>query len=147
MKPVFTFGEEVRVVRSIRNDGTLAGRKRGELLVRRGSTGFVREWGLFLQDQIIYQIHFLDTDLTVGCRGQELIPASCPWTAGNFQYGDTVAVTRTLTLAGEIVVTPGEEGQIQATGQGESGDDYIVSVGSRWFQVPPGALHLLEESL
>ena len=147
MKPVFTFGDEVRVVRSIRNDGTLAGRKRGDLLVRRGSTGFVREWGVFLQDQLIYQIHFLDTDLIVGCREQELIPASLPWSAGNFQYGDTVAVTQTLTLAGEAVVMPGEEGKIQATGQGDTGDYYIVSVGTRWFQVPALAIHLLEERL
>ena len=52
MRPKFTFSEEVRVVRAIRNDGTVAGFAPGALLVRRGSTGFVRDWGVFLQDQI-----------------------------------------------------------------------------------------------
>lgn len=78
MTPTFTFGDEVRVTRAIRNDGTMPGYTRGQLLVRRGSTGFVREWGVFLQDQIIYQIHFLDGDIMVGCRAQELIPAGQP---------------------------------------------------------------------
>jgi hypothetical protein len=82
MTPIFTFGDEVRVTRAIRNDGTMPGYTRGQLLVRRGSTGFVREWGVFLQDQIIYQIHFLDGDIVVGCRAQELIPAGQPWMPG-----------------------------------------------------------------
>lgn len=47
MRPKFTFSEEVRVVRAIRNDGTVAGFAPGALLVRRGSTGFVRDWGVF----------------------------------------------------------------------------------------------------
>ena len=53
MRPKFTFSEEVRVVRAIRNDGTVAGFAPGALLVRRGSTGFVRDWGVFFQDHII----------------------------------------------------------------------------------------------
>ncbi len=47
MTQKYAFGEEVRVTRAIRNDGTLFGYRRGDLLVRRGSTGFVREWGTF----------------------------------------------------------------------------------------------------
>ena len=86
MRPKFTFSEEVRVVRAIRNDGTVAGFAPGALLVRRGSTGFVRDWGVFLQDQIIYQIHFPETDRIIGCREQELIPITQPWLAGNLQY-------------------------------------------------------------
>ncbi|VTO24745.1 nifZ protein [Klebsiella variicola] len=68
MRPRFTFSEAVRVVRAIRNDGTYAGLPSGALLVRRGSIGYVRDWGVFLQDQIIYQIHFPDCDRVVGCR-------------------------------------------------------------------------------
>lgn len=45
MTPTFECGDAVRVVRALRNDGTFAGRARGELLVRRGSVGYVREWG------------------------------------------------------------------------------------------------------
>ena len=51
MRPRFTFSEAVRVVRAIRNDGTYAGLPSGALLVRRGSIGYVRDWGVFLQDQ------------------------------------------------------------------------------------------------
>nr|WP_318381718.1 nitrogen fixation protein NifZ [uncultured Enterobacter sp.] len=146
MRPRFSFGDEVRVVRSIRNDGTVAGRQRGDLLVRRGSVGYVREWGVFLQDQLIYQIHFLDGDQIIGCREQELIPAAQSWAAGQFQYGDTILLTRALAIGGNVVVTPGQQGRIQATGQGVKGDDYTVRVGDRWFLVPAIALHLLEEN-
>lgn len=47
MRPRFTFSEVIRVVRAIRNDGTYAGLPSGALLVRRGSIGYVRDWGVF----------------------------------------------------------------------------------------------------
>lgn len=146
MKPVYAFGDEVRVVRAIRNDGTMPGYPRGALLVRRGSTGFIREWGVFLQDQIIYQVHFLAQDLVVGCREQELIAGEAPWAAGQFQYGDTIACTCPLSIQGEVVVSPGQHGRIEATGQGAEGESYTVAFGERWFQVPPSAIRLLEEA-
>lgn len=145
MTPAFTFGDEVRVTRAIRNDGTMPGFARGQLLVRRGSTGFVREWGLFLQDQIIYQIHFLDTDLVVGCRGQELIPANQPWNAGMLQFGDLVTTLHSLSVNGVVAVRAGETGQIEATDQGDDGNSYTVTFSGRWFQVPASALRLAEE--
>ncbi|HAT2608664.1 TPA: nitrogen fixation protein NifZ [Kluyvera intermedia] len=144
MTPAFTFGDEVRVTRAIRNDGTMPGYARGQLLVRRGSTGFVREWGVFLQDQIIYQIHFLDGDIVVGCRGQELIPASEPWNAGMLQFGDRVISLQPLSVNGVVVVSVGETGQIEATDQGD-GNSYTVTFSGRWFQVPASALRLAEE--
>lgn len=145
MTPAFTFGDEVRVTRAIRNDGTMPGYARGQLLVRRGSTGFVREWGVFLQDQIIYQIHFLDGDLVVGCRGQELIPASQPWDAGMLQFGDIVTTLQALSINGTVVVSAGATGQIEATDQGHDGNSYTVTFSERWFQVPASALRLAEE--
>lgn len=145
MTPAFTFGDEVRVTRAIRNDGTMPGYARGQLLVRRGSTGFVREWGVFLQDQIIYQIHFLDGDIVVGCRGQELIPASAPWNAGMLQFGDRVTALQPLSVNGVVVVSVGETGQIEATDQGNDGSSYTVTFSGRWFQVPASALRLAEE--
>lgn len=144
MTPAFTFGDEVRVTRAIRNDGTMPGYARGQLLVRRGSTGFVREWGVFLQDQIIYQIHFLEGDIVVGCRGQELIPASEPWNAGMLQFGDRVISLQPLSVNGVVVVSVGETGQIEATDQ-EDGNSYTVTFSGRWFQVPASALRLAEE--
>ena len=71
MKPEYDYGEVVRVVRTIRDDGTFPGKQRGDLIVRKGSTGYVRDVGVFLQDQLIYQIHFIEEDLIVGCRSQE----------------------------------------------------------------------------
>ncbi len=54
MRPTFIFSEAVRVVRAIRNDGTYAGLPSGALLVRRGSIGYVRDWGI-LAGPVIYQ--------------------------------------------------------------------------------------------
>ena len=49
----FDYGQAVRVIRNIRDDGTYPGAQRGTLLVRRGSVGFVRNRGTFLQDQVM----------------------------------------------------------------------------------------------
>ena len=145
MRPKFTFSEEVRVVRAIRNDGTGAGFAPGALLVRRGSRGFVRDWGVFLQDQIIYQIHFPESDRIIGCREQELIPIAQPWLAGNLQYGDSVTCLMALSVNGDVVVTAGQRGHIEATDRGESGDCYTVDFSGRWFRVPAQAIALTEE--
>lgn len=72
----FDYGDSVRITRSVRNDGTCPGLDIGNLLVRRGSVGFVMNVGAFLQDQIIYTVNFLDQDRIVGCREEELIGAS-----------------------------------------------------------------------
>lgn len=145
MSAVFAYGEEVRVIRAIRNDGTMPGFDRGEVLVRRGSTGFVREWGTFLMDQIIYQVHFLQGDLVVGCRLQELIPASQPWHAGMLQFGDVVTNLQPLSINGQVVVAAGDQGRIEGTDHGEDGNSYVVAFADRWFQVPVTALRLEEE--
>ncbi|MCX7086952.1 MAG: nitrogen fixation protein NifZ [Methylococcales bacterium] len=64
----FEFGELVRVTRNIRNDGTYPGMEVGEFLIRRGSLGNVTNVGTFLQDQIIFTVHFLSSGRMVGCR-------------------------------------------------------------------------------
>ena len=56
----FDYGDEVRVVRNVRNDGTYPGLDVGAFLVRRGSTGYVMNVGTFLQDHVIYSVHFLN---------------------------------------------------------------------------------------
>jgi nitrogen fixation protein NifZ len=144
MTPAFTFGDEVRVTRAIRNDGTMPGYARGQLLVRRGSTGFVREWGVFLQDQIIYQIHFLDGDIVVGCRGQELIPASEPWNAGMLQFGDRVISLQPFGQWRGGSQRRGNRAD-RSHRSGDDGNSYTVTFSGRWFQVPASALRLAEE--
>jgi nitrogen fixation protein NifZ len=90
MRPEYDYGDEVRVLRNVRNDGTYPGEPTGALLIRRGSTGFVRDVGTFLQDQIIYSVHFLDSDRIVGCRTEELQHADAPWTPSRFEFRDQV---------------------------------------------------------
>ena len=75
----FEYGETVRVTRNVRNDGTYPGMDVGELLIRRGSVGNVIEVGTFLQDQVIFTVHFLNHGRMVGCRLEELIGAEEPW--------------------------------------------------------------------
>ena len=79
MVPAFDYGDAVRVIRNVRNDGTYPGTDTGQLLIRRGSVGYVRNMGVFLQDQIIYSVHFVDQGgITVGCREPELIRPGPP---------------------------------------------------------------------
>lgn len=50
------YGDGVRLIRNVRNDGTYPGLDPGAPLVRRGSIGYVVNVGTFLQDQVIYSV-------------------------------------------------------------------------------------------
>jgi len=112
MLPEFEFGDEVRIIRNVRNDGTYPGMSIGELLVRRGSTGFVMNVGTFLQDQLIYTVNFLELNKIVGCREEELISIDEVWIPSKFESREKVRSRITLTVRGEVRVTPGMEGEI-----------------------------------
>jgi nitrogen fixation protein NifZ len=112
MRPEYDYGDEVRVLRNVRNDGTYPGEPTGALLIRRGSTGFVRDVGTFLQDQIIYSVHFLDSDRIVGCRTEELQHADAPWTPSRFEFRDQVVARLPLGLQGRVLVEAGEVGEV-----------------------------------
>jgi len=112
MRPRWDFGDPVRVTRNVRNDGTFPGASRGELLVRRGSIGHVRNVGSFLQDQIIYSVHFLQSDRVVGCREEELLGADELWVDSRFEVRQKVRATRALTVRGEPRVSIGSRGEI-----------------------------------
>lgn len=116
MKTQFSTGEVVRVIRNVRNDGTFPGSEVGDLLVRRGTLGHVRNIGTYLQDQVIYAVHFFDQahdiDRLVGCREEELISKQDPWTPSRFEFRDKVTCNRALAISGEIIVEPGTEGEI-----------------------------------
>lgn len=105
-------GDDVRVVRNLRNDGTYPGESTGALLVRRGSRGTVIDIGTFLQDQIIYTVHFLDTDRIVGCREEELIGADEPWFPSAFEAREKVAANRILALGAEVQIPRGAVGEV-----------------------------------
>ena len=106
------YGEAVRVVRNVRNDGTYPGLDPGAPLVRRGSVGYVIDIGTFLQDQIIYSVNFLDEGRIVGCREEELIGADEAWTPSRFEFRDKVRTTQRLAVAGEVLIEHGAVGEI-----------------------------------
>jgi len=114
MDAKFDYGEKVRVIKNIRNDGTFMGSNRGALLIRRGCEGYIKGVGKFLQDQVIYQVHFIEEGCTVGCRETELSDLASPWVDRKFERGDSVSVSKSLSSKGEIVVKAGDSGTVLA---------------------------------
>lgn len=106
------YGEAVRLVRNVRNDGTYPGLDPGAPLVRRGSVGYVVDVGTFLQDQVIYSVNFLDEGKIVGCREEELIGGDEPWTPSRFEFRDKVRAARQLAVGGEVLVPLGAIGEV-----------------------------------
>ncbi len=141
MQPRFEYGAAVRVVRALRNDGTFPGRDRGALLIRRGTVGHVRDVGTFLQDQIVYSVHFLAENLLVGCRETELIDADDPWVPSRFEFRDRVTPSRPLGIGGDVVAAPGDPGEVlKVLRDGPGGVAYHVRFAGRTLMVPETAL-------
>ena len=136
----FDFGEAVRVTRNLRNDGTYPGVEVGELLILRGSVGNLDEMGTFLQDQIIYTVHFLDQGRMVGCRAEELIPADAPWTPSCFEFRDKVSCTLNLAINGEIIIAKDSEGEILKVLRNTDPPQYHVRFPGITLQVPESSL-------
>ena len=142
----YDYGDEVRVIRNVRNDGTYPGLDVGAPLVRRGSVGYVVNVGTFLQDQVIYSVHFLNEQRLVGCREEELIAASEPWTPSRYEFRDKVQSRINLAVNGEIVTTIGEAGEILKVLRGRDSAEvhYHVRFPGRTLQVPENALAPLD---
>ena len=142
LQPRFACDEAVRVIRNLRNDGTYPGQPTGALLVRRGSIGYIRHIGVFLQDQIIYTVHFLDAgNRSVGCRENELIAAEAPWIPNRFERGDRVSARLALATGDERVAASGAIGEIIAViREPDTTVHYHVLFGQRVFRVPETAL-------
>lgn len=70
--PIFDFGAKVKSIKTVRNDGTYAGKDIGDVLVKKGDIGYVTSIGTFLQQFYIYAVDFVDTGHRVGMRGKEL---------------------------------------------------------------------------
>jgi nitrogen fixation protein NifZ len=112
VKTRWDLGDGVRVTRNVRNDGTYPGEETGALLIRRGSVGHVVDVGTFLQDQIIYSVHFLDDNRIVGCREEELLGADEPWVPSEYEFRQKVRAARTLATNGEVLVAAGSIGEV-----------------------------------
>lgn len=147
MRPRFELGAEVRVLRNVRNDGTFPGLALGAHLIRRGSTGYVCDFGRFLQDQIIYSVHFLAEDRRVGCREGELQPASEPWISTRFEFRDKVTARIALGSGARVLVRRGEMGEvIKVMRDTPEGVTYhVVFAGCNTLQVPESALEEVVE--
>ncbi|MBK1647203.1 nitrogen fixation protein NifZ [Rhabdochromatium marinum] len=148
MRPAYDYGDAVRVIRHLRNDGTFPGRDRGTLLIRRGSTGYVRDVGTFLQDQLIYSVHFVDQDLVVGCREQELQPAEAVWVESRFDTRDKVVASLTLASAGRVLVEAGTPGEVVKVLRGEREliGYHVQFPEANLLQVPESALEPADQS-
>jgi len=147
MRPRFEYGDEVRLVRSVRNDGTYPGLDTGTLLVRRGSVGYVRDVGTFLQDQLIYSVDFIEEKCMVGCREQELQLASDPWIPNRFEFREKVTPTIPLGIKGEVVAEPGDTGEIEKVlREQEGGPFYHVRFRGRTLMVAETSLDFSEET-
>ncbi|PPQ35502.1 nitrogen fixation protein NifZ [Rhodopila globiformis] len=70
--PLFRPGAKVYARYQVRNDGTMAGREIGEIVVKKGDVGYVRDIGTYLQRYYIYAVEFIDRGSVVGMRGREL---------------------------------------------------------------------------
>ncbi len=145
MRPRFEYGEAVRVIRNLRNDGTYPGKATGKLLVRRGSIGYVRDVGTFLQDQLIYSVDFVDQGIMVGCREQELQLESDPWIPSRFEFRDKVTPVVPLGINGEVIARPGDEGEIEKVDREcEGGPVYHLRITGRTLLVPEKALEFVQ---
>ncbi|NNM52882.1 MAG: nitrogen fixation protein NifZ [Pseudomonadales bacterium] len=142
MLPVYDYGDGVRLIRNVRNDGTYPGMPVGELLVRRGSLGCVHDIGTYLQDQLIYRVHFLDCGRTVGCRAEELQLAEAPWVNHAFEFRDQVQTNKVLAIQGEVRIICGQVGSVEKVLRSlERGVHYHVRFGDdQIYQVPESAL-------
>lgn len=153
MEQRFDFGQAVRLTRNVRNDGTFPGLEVGNLLVRRGSVGYVMNVGTFLQDQIIYTVNFLDQGRVVGCREEELIGADEPWVESRFETREKVRSRLALSIRGEVVVEAGSIGEVfkvlrDSDEEAQERVHYHVHFpGGHMLQVPEALLDSPEENL
>ena len=71
--PVYRYGDKVKAKRTVRNDGTYAGKEIGDVLVKKGEEGVVVSIGTFLQQFYIYGVEFVESGNRVGMKRRELL--------------------------------------------------------------------------
>lgn len=144
MNTKWEYGEAVRLIRNVRNDGTYPGLDPGDFLVRRGSIGYVVDVGTFLQDQIIYSVNFLEEGKIVGCREEELIGGDDEWTPSRFEFREKVRAAKQLSVGGQVLVELGAVGEvIKVIRDAENGVSYHIhfdSLAGRVLQIPEAIL-------
>ena len=74
-EPKYRTGQKVKLLEDIVNDGTYPHAKIGTLMMPKGSLGYIKDMGEFLQVIRVYEVHFFGADMEVeiiGCREHEL---------------------------------------------------------------------------
>jgi len=143
MQARWDYGDAVRVIRNVRNDGTYPGLEPGAFLVRRGSIGYVINVGTFLQDQIIYSVNFLDEGRVVGCREEELIGQEEEWLPSRFEFREKVRAAKALSMNGEVKVPLDSVGEVIKVIRGEGASSVIYHI---HFSCLPGEPLMVPES-
>ena len=145
----FEYGQAVRVIRNIRDDGTFPGSQRGKLLIQRGSVSFVRNRCTFLQDQVIYEVHFIDNgDRIVGCREEELIDVDAEWIESKYEFRQKVKSSHKLIINDELLADIGDEGQVlKVLKHDKDNIIYHVRLNGRTLLVPEAALEPVDEDI
>ncbi|MEA1917773.1 MAG: nitrogen fixation protein NifZ [Campylobacterota bacterium] len=72
---LYRTGQQVKLLEDIVNDGTYPHSKIGALMMPKGSIGYIKDMGDFLQVIRVYEVHFFGTPMEVeiiGCREHEL---------------------------------------------------------------------------
>ena len=136
MRPHYKYGDEVRVTRNVRNDGTYPGLETGAPLIRRGSVGYVQNIGTYLQEYTIYSVHFMEQDLLVGCKEEELLAADDHWVPSLYEFREKVETRIPLGMNGEVIVKQGDVGEILKVIRGEDSVSYHVLFTGRTLLVP-----------
>ncbi|MDR9830584.1 nitrogen fixation protein NifZ [Vibrio sp. FNV 38] len=139
----FEIGDEVRVSRTIHNDGSFSqGLQKGDVLVVSGSVGYVRSMGYFLQNQIIYRVYFPDVDREIGVRSKELISASLTWESNPFHLKQKVALSTSLGHNGQVLARKGEWVEIVKIERdlAKGHLNYMVLVSGHWVWLKRTAL-------
>lgn len=75
--PAFMPGTKVVSKKNVKNDGTMAGVEIGDVVVKKGDVGYVRDIGVFLQQFYIYAVDFVGRGSIVGMRERELVLGEC----------------------------------------------------------------------
>lgn len=140
MLPAYQYGDEVRITRNVRNDGTYPGKEIGDLLLKRGAVGVVYDVGTYLQDQLIYRVHFIEEGRIIGCREEELIRASEDWIYNQFEFRETVVAVTTLSSGGTVIAEKGQKGEVVKIVREPGRLYYHVRFDGREFQLPEALL-------
>lgn len=75
-EPKFSLGQKVELQEDVVNDGTYPHSSIGTLMMPKGSVGYIKDMGDFLQVIRVYEVHFFGTDMPIdiiGCREHELM--------------------------------------------------------------------------